>query len=254
MQASLLGPLVALFLLSAATVPQRALAQQIPGNAQYFKKLHEVRSERQRGLIREFFAGRRDGVFVDVGSAHYRDLSMTFFLERDFGWSGVAIDALQTWGPGYAEHRPQTRFFAYIVTDHAGTTEPFYRLRGGIGSTAQAERADKLKSEWNAQVNEILVPTITLSDLLDQAGIEKIDFLSIDIEGGEPAALAGFDLERFRPALVGIEVFAENQPQIRAYFEKHGYVRIEAYVERHHGDWFFTCKERSACGAPPATE
>ena len=91
MQASLLGPLVALCLLSAATAPPRALAQQIPGNAQYFKKLHEVRSERQRGLIREFFAGRRDGVFVDVGSAHYRDLSMTFFLERDFGWSGVAI-------------------------------------------------------------------------------------------------------------------------------------------------------------------
>jgi len=254
MQAPLLGPLTALCLLAAATSPQTARAQPIPGNAEYFQRLHEVRSERQRGIIREFFAGRRDGVFVDVGSAHYSDLSMTFFLERDFGWSGVAIDALQTWGPGYAKHRPQTQFFAYIVTDHAGTAEPFYRLRGDIGSTAQPERANRLKNEMNKKVSEILVPTITLNDLLDQAGIEKIDFLSIDIEGGEPAALAGFDLTRFLPALVGIEVFPENHSPILAYFEQHGYERIDAYVERHHGDWFFTCKERPACGAPPATE
>ena len=49
----------------------------------------------QRGIIREFFDGRRGGVFVDVGSAHYRDRSMTFFLEEEFGWSGIAVDALE---------------------------------------------------------------------------------------------------------------------------------------------------------------
>jgi hypothetical protein len=61
-------------------------------------KLHAQKSKRQRAIIQDFFRGRRDGTFVDVGSAHYRDGSMTFFLEKEFGWSGVAIDALEPGG------------------------------------------------------------------------------------------------------------------------------------------------------------
>ena len=226
-------------------------AQTVPGDANYFQKLQEVRSERQRSLIREFFAGRQGGVFVDVGSAHYRDLNMTYFLERDFGWSGVAIDALERWQPGYEQHRPQTRFYTFIVTDHAGTQEPFFRLEGDIGSTSLPERAELLENDWKREVTEILVPTITLDALLAEAGVEKIDFLSMDIEGAERTALAGFDIERFRPQLVGIEVFPENQQGILDYFDRHGYRRIDEYVERHHGDWFFTCKVASSCAPPP---
>jgi hypothetical protein len=75
----------------------------------------------------------------------------------------------------------------------------------------------------------------------------------MDIEGGEPAALAGFDIERFRPELVGIEALPASRDAIRAYFEKHGYRRIDAYLRRHKEDWYFTCKDRASC-APPAPE
>ncbi len=175
---------------------------------------------------------------------------MTFFLENTFGWSGIAIDALEHWRGGYVAHRPRTRFYAYIVTDHVGAKEPFYRLKGNIGSTALKDRADLLRENWGSQVTEVLVPTITLNALLDRASVSKIDFLSMDIEGGEPAALAGFDIERFRPELVGIEVFPSNEEAILAYFEKHGYRRIDAYLKRHKEDWFFTCKVRAACVPP----
>jgi len=213
-------------------------------------KLHAHKSKRQREIIQEFFRGRRDGTFVDVGSAHYRDGSMTFFLEKEFGWSGVAIDALEHWGAGYAEHRPRTRFFNYIVTDHTGAEEPFYRLQGDIGSTALKERADRF-GELGTQVTEVLVPTTTMDQLLDGIPITKIDFLSMDIKGGEPAALAGFDIERFRPELVGVEAFPSSQEAILAYFEQHGYRRIDAYFKRHKEDWFFTCKVEAACASKP---
>jgi len=213
----------------------------------HFRKLQELRSRSQRRVIRHFFDGRRDGVFVDVGSAHYRDLSMTYFLEKDFGWTGVAIDALESWAAGYAENRPGTRFFAFIVTDHEGAKEPFYRLKGDIGSTALKERADMLEADWASEVTEVLVPTTTMNALLDRAAVTKIDFLSMDIEGAEPIALAAFDIERFKPELIGIEVFPENQEAILAYFEEHGYERIDAYLTMHEDNWFFTCKVASMC-------
>ncbi|MFQ5592001.1 MAG: FkbM family methyltransferase, partial [Phycisphaerae bacterium] len=95
------------------------------------------------------------------------------------------------------------------------------------------------------------VPTITLTELLDRNSITKIDFLSMDIEGGEPAALAGFDIERFRPELVGIEALPSTQDAIRTYFEQHGYRRIDAYLERNKRNWFFTCKVKTACASTP---
>lgn len=211
--------------------------------------MHAMRSNLQRGVIRHFFRGRRGGVFVDIGSAHYRDLSMTYFLEEEFGWSGVAVDALEQWAPGYAEHRPRTRFLNFIVTDHEGAKEPFYRLQGDIGSTALKERADMLEKDWSRQVTEVLVPTTTMNALLERAAIEKIDFLSMDIEGAEPTALAGFDIERYRPELVGIEVFPENKEAILAYFDAHGYRRIDAYLERIKSDWYFTCKVARECAS-----
>ena len=243
--------LACLALAGAVAVALRA--QDEPEPAIDWDALHRLRSNQQRAVIRDFFGGRRDGVFVDVGSAHYRDLSMSYFLEKDFGWSGIAIDALEHWGPGYEEHRPRTRFFVFIVTDHAGAQEPFYRLKGDIGSTALKERADMLEDDFQKEVTEVLVPTITLDKLLDDASIEKIDFLSMDIEGGEIAALAGFDIERFRPELVGIEVFPENQPAILAYFEEHDYRRIDKYVKRHKSDWFFTCKVKETCTRKDST-
>ena len=46
-------------------------------------------------LIRDYFQDRRDGVFLDVGANHYMSESNTYFLEKELGWSGIAIDALE---------------------------------------------------------------------------------------------------------------------------------------------------------------
>jgi hypothetical protein len=60
----------------------------------------------------------------------------------------------------------------------------------------------------------------------------------MDIEGHEPKALAGFDIERFRPELVCIE--AGNREEIVDYFTQHGYERIEKYLEYDKVNWYFT--------------
>src|SRR5688572_649659 len=44
-------------------------------------------------FIRDFFQDRRGGVFLDVGSGHYRNRSNTYYLESALGWSGIAVDA-----------------------------------------------------------------------------------------------------------------------------------------------------------------
>ena len=66
---------------------------------------------------------------------------------------------------------------------------------------------------------------------MDEHGIEKVDFLSMDIEGHEPNALKGFDIDRFRSDLVCIEAKPVNRDFIRSYFSERGYEQLEEYLE-----------------------
>ena len=61
----------------------------------------------------------------------------------------------------------------------------------------------------------------------------------MDIELGEPAALAGFDIERFRPELVCIEAGKPVREQVSSYFAEHGYVRIDEYLPYDRVNWYF---------------
>jgi FkbM family methyltransferase len=190
---------------------------------------------REELIIRHFFKDRKKGFFVDVGCWHWKTASTTYYLEKHLRWSGIAVDALAVMGRGYKRNRPRTKFLNYIVTDHADTVESFY-ASGPLSSTSeeQVEKTKRVLTGKEEKPKKFEVATITLDRLLDENGVKKIDFLSIDIEGGEPAALAGFDIERFRPELVCIEtapVWGERSLELKRYFEEHGYERIEEYLK-----------------------
>lgn len=194
-------------------------------------------------IIRDFFQDRRGGFFVDVGCYDWKDLSTTYYLEKHLGWSGIGIDANDALRAGYEQHRPATRFEHYVVTDESSGEHTFYLNVGGEGISSVSRKwiVDFLKDFFpraRPTIREVKVPAITLNDLLDQHGVAKIDFLSMDIEGHEPAALRGFDIERFRPELVCIE--APREPsEILGYFDAHGYERIDRYLEYDHVNWYF---------------
>ena len=52
----------------------------------------------------------------------------------------------------------------------------------------------------------------------------------MDIELHEPQALAGFDIDRFKPALVCVEGLLPVRQQILDYFAAHGYVVVGKYM------------------------
>jgi FkbM family methyltransferase len=190
-------------------------------------------------IIRHFFNDRRGGFFVDVGAFHWENNSNTNYLEKHLDWSGIAIDALPFLAHGWQKFRPRTKFYNYIVTDHSGTVETLYAA--GALSSIKEEHLDLFpgaeeKRERGAP-ESYEVATITLNELLE--GVEKIELLSMDIEEAEPEALAGFDIERFQPELVCIEAMVTVRDKIKAYFEAHGYERIDAYLKLDATNWYY---------------
>jgi FkbM family methyltransferase len=228
-------------LLPACVLPACTQEEAAKNILETEKKLYSQFDEEL--IIRDFFQDRRDGLFLDVGAGDPKRFSTTYYLEKHLGWKGFAIDALPGYAPRYEAERPNAKFFNYIVTDHAGTVDEFYMVKGvpDLSSTIKDREFDgkKLAAET------IHIPTMTLNQFLDDQGVEKIDFLSMDIERGAPKALAAFDIQRFKPELVCIEAGAgEDYRQVIAkWFEDHGYRRIEKYLKHDWSNWYYTPKD-----------
>lgn len=187
-------------------------------------------------IIRDFFKDRRGGFFVDVGASHYEDNSTTYYLDRNLGWFGLAIDAIPEYEEGYTAYRRRTQFFSFFVSDRSDERVKFHITV----SNKRLSTYRKGRAEESGDIQEVEVMTITLNKLLEIVGIDHIDFLSMDIERAEPAALAGFDIQTYRPELVCIEAHPEVLDQILFYFEKNGYGVIEKYKEIDTLNLYFT--------------
>ena len=195
-------------------------------------------------LVRDFFQDKRGGVFVDVGANHYRVHSMTYYLETQLGWSGIAIEPQSSFAADWAAHRPRSRFFAMFASDTAGDAVKFY-----VPETTHALNASGHPNIVPVPTTETTVPSTTITAALEAAGIEAVDFLSMDIELFEPQALKGFDIDRFRPALVCIEAHLVVRQQIVDYFDAHGYVLVAKYLRADVNNLYFTPGPRARTAA-----
>jgi FkbM family methyltransferase len=220
----------------AAILPAQGLRTELD---LFSPKLYSERNEEV--IIRHFFKNRRAGTFLDVGAYHYRNGSNTYYLEKKLGWSGIAIDANNEFALGYEKNRPKTKFFSFFISDKSDEQADFYLVRDP-GHLTKSTAVPGFVS--GRETEEIKVPTITLNDLLAKLGMTKIDFFSIDIELWEPHALAGFDIEKYRPELVCIEAHRQVRNQILDYFTKHGYVRLDLYFLFDQRNWYFVPKSQ----------
>lgn len=201
-------------------------------------------------LIRDFFQDRREGFFLDVGCAWPIKVSTTYYLEKHLGWRGIGIDALPEYAEGWARERPRSKFFAFLVSDETLESATFYRSPvKGISSADEEFASGRVFAPGSAglKTRKLEVPSVTLNDLLGREGVESIDLLSMDIEGHEPEALAGFDIARFAPELVVIEAGA-NRAELLAWFEQHGYERIDRYLEHDEVNWYFRPRASGPAG------
>jgi len=229
---------VPLLTFCSAEAPRATSRKDIVSTGKPLYSMHK-----EETVIRDFFQDRRGGFFLDVGCWHPIIASNTYYLEAHLGWSGFGVDALPEMARKWKRNRPASKFFNYIVIDHADTVEPFYRM--DLSDISSIQKPLPAASAGATKVEEIKVPTITLTKLLDGRGVSKIDFLSMDIEGAEPLALAGFDINRFGPELACIEARPGNRELIMKYFADHGYERIERYLKYDDVNYYFTPKGKA---------
>lgn len=222
--------------LESAIVRERKRFRDIPGRTGILAEEAKYSVFAEELIIRDFFQDRERGFFLDVGCAWPVTGNNTYYLEKHLGWTGIGVDALDDYAAGWEEKRPASKFFNFLVTDETGSDGSFFKSPGlGLSSTNRRMASGK----WfggSMEPTEIKVPMTTLNDLLDHEGIAKIDLVSIDIEGHEAKALAGFDVERFQPELMVVE---GRNPKVTKFLAARGYERIQRYIPFDNANRYF---------------
>ncbi|XP_047500828.1 uncharacterized protein LOC125046874 [Penaeus chinensis] len=161
-------------------------------------------------LFRQIFEGLPKGFFVEAGAVDGEFLSNTLALERDLGWTGLLVEAdgdmyrhllgkhRRAWtshaclAPRPFPHQEILIKYSGNAVSHPGTS----MYARGHGVLASAEALSPLRMAGGDMGNSVplyeSVQCLPLASLLLALNISHVQFVSLDVEGAEPAILDTF--------------------------------------------------------------
>lgn len=189
------------------TLRQKAWAAQqmrLGERARWFSQAGQ-----DRFLDEQVFKGKRGGTFLDVGAYDGATGSNTLFFEAFRGWSGLLVEPSPLYA-GQARACRSTPLAEVAIGPDDGHAEFLHVTSGytqmsGLAASYDPGLKAQIEADKRYEGETIRVETRTLGSLIERHSLGPIDFISLDIEGGEVTALSSFDFDRHAVTAWSIE-------------------------------------------------
>lgn len=189
----------------------------------------------QDKFVCEFFRYMKKGFFLDIGAYDGVELSNTHYLEKELDWEGICVEA-------------DAQLFSSLVKsrDCQCVNAAIYKEDGFVEFWGQGV-SGKIAAGGK------LVQSLTLKTLLKRTNAPRvIEYISLDIEGGEMDALLGFPFDEYKVILWTIEHNSYEdggilKAKIRGIMLSHGYEIIREDVANEgvvFEDWYVIKSEK----------
>lgn len=180
-------------------------------------------------VLSEYFPDKTyKGIFFDIGAFEPIRISNSYYFEKN-NWNVYCFEANTNLIPLLKEHRKNV--FNYAISNENKDSVEFNIVTSNNWTAGYS--AIEINEEykeifgWNADfpVEKIKVPQKTLNTIIENEipNLEKIDIISLDIEGGELNCLYGLDIDKYKPSVMVIENVSHSK-DITNYLEKYNYV------------------------------
>jgi FkbM family methyltransferase len=176
---------------------------------------------------------KQQGFYVDIGANHPKKFSSTYLFYLN-GWQGLAVDPWPEAKKLFAKYRPHDIFVNCGVADKDDVLD-YYCFRSSLMNTFKTEEAEALKNDPDEGCRSLGVKKIKvrqLRDILNEydsfIGSSRIDFMNIDVEGGELEVLSSNDWNKYLPGFIAVEIHDFDLSKVND-FAVHNYLLEKNY-------------------------
>jgi len=176
-------------------------------------------------LYRNFFAGRTDGLYVDIGTNDPLQISNSAFFDLCLGWKGICFEPQKIYHKAIRGKRTCALVPRCVLGKAANVTV------ASAGGGFQVRQAGGGGGGGGASGQMTCVGMV---EALDSVTLHNrsIDMLTIDIEGSEPHVLRCMPFDQLDIRLVLIETNkVRDMRAVDAFFAQHGYANVATLLQ-----------------------
>ena len=191
----------------------RAVARVTPGQVRpAWRRCYSQEGEDM--VLVTLFGDSYQGIYVDIGAHDPARWSNTKKL-AERGWWGLDVDPLPGVAAKFRKQRPRDIVIQAAID--IGVHDPlaywmFNEPRWNcLSPTEPVAYKDGIPVRPSSRIT---VPIISIEDAVDQAGLDRVDLINIDIEGGEEHILHHWPWERYTPKAICVEVVGKPAAEV----------------------------------------
>jgi FkbM family methyltransferase len=177
--------------------------------------LNSYSQEGEDMVLRRLFEKKTNGFYVDVGAHHPKRFSNTFIFYK-CGWNGINIDAMPGSMKAFNKQRPRDINLEIPIAKERKVLTYFQFDEPALNSFDEKLSLLRQNSTSYKIVSKQEIETYPLSEILAKnlPLNQKIDFLSIDVEGLDLEVLQSNNWLKFRPKVILVEILQSSLSQI----------------------------------------
>ena len=191
-------------------------------------------------LENNVFKGYKNGFFVDVGAHDGISLNNTLYFEKYNKWTGINIEPIKNVFNKLIKNRPDCINLNYAVCNYNGETDfllniGYTEMLSGIKESYDDRQLNQLNHRnniYSSNTEIIKINTIKLETIFDKYNIKNINYLSIDVEGGEFEVIKSINFDKVFIDVIEFECnYEDSCIPIVKYLESKNFILIHKSLD-----------------------
>ena len=195
----------------------------------FWNEKYTSQAGQDKMIKKNFFDGKKNGFFIEIGAYDGISGSNCYHFERFLNWDGIAIEPSIIQFEKLKKNR-KCKLLNNAISDEVKEVEFIEVTEGltqmsGINDSSFKRNIDIISNNQLSKTTSTNLKTITFDEIAPKN--KDVDYLSIDIEGGEMNLLKSIDFKINNIKVISVENNVPKEQNFKKFFEEINFIYLD---------------------------